>query len=142
MTQRQKRRRRLRRIANVVAAVAAVAVFGLIGSQVVAQSQAQSCGAGHRTVAAASSQQYEIVVSAARAGNPGAMVEVAQMYRDGLGVSRDLILAHAWSKLATQMGVSAPHLDRTIAACLSQAEMRQANAKVLALLQEDDQETW
>ena len=139
MTQRQKRQRRLRRTAT---AVAVATVFGLIGTQVVAQSEAHSCGAGRRTVAAASSQQYEIVVSAARAGNPGAMVEVAQMYRDGLGVSRDLILAHAWSKLATQMGASAPHLDRTIAACLSQAEMRQANAKVLALLQEDDQETW
>jgi len=139
MTQRQKRRRRLRRAAN---AVAAITVFGLIGTHMVAQSQAQSCEAGHRTVAAASSQQYEVVVSAARAGNPGAMVEVAQMYRDGLGVSRDLILAHAWTKLATQMGVSAPHLDRTIAGCLSQAELRRANAKVLALLQEDDQETW
>ena len=139
MTRRQKRKRRIRRIA---AAAAVAVVFGLGGTQVFAQSQAQSCRAGHRTVAAASSQQYEVVVSAARAGNPGAMVEVAQMYRDGLGVSRDLILAHAWSKLATQMGVSAPHLDRTIAGCLSQAELRQANAKVLALLQEDDQETW
>lgn len=52
------------------------------------------------------------------------MVEVAQMCRDGLGVSRDLILAHAWSKLATQMGASATYLDRTIAVILSKAEMR------------------
>jgi TPR repeat protein len=79
---------------------------------------------GLGTSAAASSQQYEIVSSAACAGNPAAMVEVAQMCRDGLGVSRDLILAHAWSKLATQMGASATYLDRTIAVSLSKAEMR------------------
>lgn len=70
------------------------------------------------------------------------MVEVAQMYRDGLGVSHDLIIAHAWLKLTTQMEASETYLDRTIAACLCEVEIRQANAKVVALLQEDDQETW
>jgi TPR repeat protein len=92
----------------------------------------------HGTVEAALSQQYEIVASATHAGNPAAMVEVAQMYRDGLGVSHDLILAHVCSKLTTQMGASVTYLDRKIAVCLCEAEMRQANAKVSALLQEDD----
>jgi len=142
MTIRHKRRRRLRR---AVTGIAAASVLALVTSQVVAQSLAQSCGAGHGTVAAASSQQYQVAVSAARAGNPGAMVEVAQMYRDGLGVSRDLVLAQAWSKLAVQKGASAAHVSRTISACLTQAEIRQANAKVLALLQndeEEDEESW
>ena len=139
MTQRRKRQRRFHRTAN---ALAVAAVVGLIGTQVIAQSQAQSCEAGHGIVAAASSQQYQTAVSAARAGNPGAMAEVAQMYRDGLGVSRDLIFAHAWSKLAMQRGASAPNFERTIAGCLTQAELRKADAKVLALLQEDDQDAW
>ena len=51
------------------------------------------------------------------------------------------LFLHAWSKLATRMEESSTYLDRTIAVCLSKDEMRQAHAKVLALLQEDDHET-
>jgi hypothetical protein len=96
MTTRHKRQRRLWR---ALSGVAAVSILALLATQVVTQSEAQSCGAGHRTVAAASSQQYVVAVSAAHAGNPEAMIEVAQMYRDGLGVERDLVVAHAWLKI-------------------------------------------
>lgn len=138
------RRKKQQRLGRAISGVAAASVFALITSQVVAQSQAQSCGAGHGTVAAASSQQYQAAVSAARAGNPSAMVEVAQMYRDGLGVARNLVLAQAWSDLATQNGAAATHVSQTISGCLTQAELRLANAKVLALLQDDEeeQESW
>ena len=116
-----------------------VIAFGvsLIGSQLMAQ-DARSCSASHGTVAGAMAQQFEAVVSAARAGNPAAMIEVAQMYRDGLSVERNLVLAQAWSSIAFDRGAEVSKFHNSVSACLSRDEIRQADAKVLALLQEEE----
>jgi TPR repeat protein len=136
MTRKSKRQRIIRR----AVVVAAIMIGGsMMGSQLMAQ-DARSCSASHGTVAAPMAQQFANVASAARAGNPSAMVEVAQMYRDGLGVTRDLILAQAWATLAASKGESVGTLRQTVASCLTADDLRKADAQVLALLQERDDE--
>ncbi|NQV82045.1 MAG: SEL1-like repeat protein [Alphaproteobacteria bacterium] len=135
MTRRKKRQRMIRR--SLFLALVAFGV-SLIGSQLMAQ-DARSCNASHGTVAGVMAQQFETVASAARAGNPVAMIEVAQMYRDGLGVTRDLVLAQAWSSLASDRGAEVSKFHNSVSACLSRDEIRQAGAKVLALLQEEEE---
>lgn len=134
MTKKSKRQRGMKR----VALLAAIVIGGsTMGSQLRAQ-DVRSCGASHGTVAAPMAQQFENAASAALAGNPAAMVEVAQMYRDGLGVARDLILAQAWATLAATSGAFVGTLHQTVASCLSADDLRKADAQVLALLQERD----
>ncbi len=135
MTRRARKRRTLRRALLGSAFISAMAVMG---TQLAQSAGAQTCAVAHGTVAGASAQQFETVVSAASAGNSQAMIEVGHMYRDGLGVERDLVQARAWLTFAAYKGAAVGDINKQVAACLSEDERRRADARFFALLQEEE----
>lgn len=140
MTRRQRRQKRRALLLRAAIVAGGIALAMIAAPQLAHNAGAQSCGGWHGTVAAATPQQFAAVMSAAEAGNPQAMVEVGQMYRDGLGVERDLVKAHAWLRLAAYRGVSIGGAQRALAACLSDEQIHLSDAQVLAFLQQDEDE--
>jgi len=136
MTRRARKRRLFRRALLGGAFLSAMAV---IGTQLAQGAGAQACSASHGTVAGPSAQQFESLVSAAHAGNSQAMIEVGHMYRDGLGVERDLVQARAWLTFAAYMGAAVADANKQIGACLTLDERRLADARFFALLQEEEE---
>lgn len=112
----------------------------LLGTQIALGANGQSCSPSHGTVAAASAQQFDTLVSAAEAGNTDAMVEVGYMYRDGLGVERNLVRAHAWLSFAAHKGAAVGLSRREVSACMSPEEIRLSDAQFFSFLQRQEED--
>jgi TPR repeat protein len=137
MTRRGRKRRALRRA--LVGTMLATCI-ALLGTQIALGANGQSCSTSHGTVAAASAQQFDTLVSAAQAGNTDAMVEVGYMYRDGLGVERNLVRAHAWLSFAAYKGAPVGVSRREVSACMSPEEIRLSDAQFFSFLQREEED--
>lgn len=69
---------------------------------------------------------YEMTMSAALAASVPAQVELANLYRRGLGVAPDLVQAYAWLNLAAAKRSSAAVQRDEVAICLDSTDRLKA----------------
>lgn len=76
---------------------------------------------------------FDLMKIIAVSGVPHAQINLARLYRTGLGTKRNPVMAAAWYTVARQLNFTAEDLDAMMAS-LSPAQRKQAQKRVETLL--------